>query len=118
MREGGLLGDVMFEVVSFSITDGRGVTVNQVCVPHACADPGEMWESEIPRARAKKLTPGPGASGQGLGYMHLANGTTVQFPWTQTGIEIEKYTGQEVNRWRLRSSVTSRPSTSRGIEEF
>lgn len=83
-------GDVMFEVVSFSITDGRGVTVNQVCVPHACADPGEMWESEIPGARAKKLTPGPGASGQGLGFMHLANGTTVQFPWTQTGLEIEQ----------------------------
>ena len=82
-------GDVMFEVVSFSITDGRGVTVNQVCVPHACADPGEMWEFEIPSAGPRNSRP-DGASGQGLGFMHLADGTTVQFPWTQTGLEIEQ----------------------------
>jgi hypothetical protein len=79
-------GDVMFEVVSFSITDGKGVTVHQLCAPHVRAAPGEMWETDLPKVKAKRLSPGPNASGQGFGIMHLGNGGVVPFPWTQTGI--------------------------------
>jgi hypothetical protein len=51
----------MMEVISFSITDQNGTTIQHLCVPPARAVPGQntgMWESEIPDAR-EKLVSGP-----------------------------------------------------------
>lgn len=75
-------GDVMFEVISFSITDSKGATVTHLCVPPARATPGNMWESEIPKLQAQKLSPGA-AKGQAFGLMHRQNGAVVPFHWAQ-----------------------------------
>jgi hypothetical protein len=87
------LGDVEFDVLTFSITDGNGMTVHHLCAPPAKAVPGPpgqvvMWESAIPAPQAGRLADGNNVSGHAIGVMHLANKAILPFQWTQSGLVI------------------------------
>lgn len=78
-----------FELLRFEITDNTGKRVEIVCNPPVRARHGEMWESGIPAAKARRLATGKSASGKGRGRMHTRDGKAVPIRWKSGDLEIE-----------------------------